>query len=330
MVRRRVAAGVGVALVIIVALLINGCVKNEAKEALETYAQHVSRLVKESDEQVSHPLFAALASANGQTPLNVEIHISEYREQAEVQANSARALNVPSSMDGAQRDFLLTMDLRVEGLVKVANLVRSALGGQNSSAATQVAGGMEIFLASDVIYSQRVAPLIAQTLAANGITGQAPPATAFLPNLGWLEPSTVVARLGGQQSSASSSGPLAPGSHGSAISGVSVDGTALEQGEQQLNHIKGGVTPTFTVSVKNAGENVETDVKVNVAVTSQGKPFKGSHTIDRTEPGKTVEVAIPVEGVPLAPAKISVEVEPVPGETNHEDTKFTYLAVFEK
>ena len=46
---------------------------------------------------------------------------------------------------------------------------------------------MEIFLASDVIYSQRVAPLIQQTLAADGIHGLSTTPSRFLPNIGWLE-----------------------------------------------------------------------------------------------------------------------------------------------
>ena len=54
----------------------------------------------------------------------------------------------------------------------MASLVRTALGGQAKQASTLIAGDMEIFLASDVIYSQRVAPLIQQTLAADGIQGQ--------------------------------------------------------------------------------------------------------------------------------------------------------------
>jgi hypothetical protein len=331
MVRRRVAAGVGVALVIIIALVVNGCLKSKAHAALESYAQHVSALVKESDEQVSRPLFATLSSANGQPPLNVEVHIDEYRQQAETQAKSAKSLSVPSSMNGAQRDFLLTMDLRVEGLVKVANLVRSALGTQNQSATTQIAGAMEIFLASDVLYSQRVAPLISETLAANAINGLNPPATAFLPNLGWLEPSTVQSRLTGKGSSSSANATPTPGTHGSALIGVSSGSAALEpESTGTFNHIHGAPNPTFTVKVEDSGSNEETNVKVDVVVVSQGKQYHASHTINKTEPGKTVQVDIPVEGVPLAPGKVSVNVEAVPGETDSENNKGTYLAIFEK
>ncbi len=43
-----------------------------------------------------------------------------------------------------------------------------------------------------------------------------------------------------------------------------------------------------------------------------------------------MSVSIPVTGVPIgAASKVEVQVEPVPGETNHEGTKDTYLAIFE-
>jgi hypothetical protein len=330
MVRRRVAAGVGVALVIIIALVVNGCLKSKANAALETYSQNVGQLVKESEEQVSHPLFETLSGAAGKSAFDVENEINQLRLLAQNQARHAKELSAPGAMGGAQRAFLLAMDLRAEGLAKIAGLVRAALGGQSSNATTQIAGDMEIFLASDVIYSQRVAPLIQQTLTANGITitEQIPSSTRFLPNLGWLESSTVQARLAGQSSSSSSSGTLAPGTHGHKLAGVSVNSTNLEP-EPTLNHVKAGTNPTFTVQVNNAGENTETNVKVEVTVESQGKQHKGSYTIQKTEPGKTVPVDIPVEGVSLGPAKILVNIEKVPGETELENNKATYLAIFE-
>ena len=53
--------------------------------------------------------------------------------------------------------------------------------------------------------------------------------------------------------------------------------------------------------------------------------------IEKAEPGKTVNVDIPVSGVPLGVAsKIEVAVQPVPGETNAENNKGTFLAIFGK
>ncbi len=52
--------------------------------------------------------------------------------------------------------------------------------------------------------------------------------------------------------------------------------------------------------------------------------------INKTEPGSTSPVDIPVEGVAVgAASRVSVYVKPVPGETNTENNKQTYDVVFE-
>jgi hypothetical protein len=326
MVRRRVAAGVGVVLLIVIVLVVNGCLKSQKTQALKDYTRNVSRIVTESDQLVSSPLFAALTDASSKPALNVETQVDQLHLEAEKQATQAKGLSVPGEMDSAQRDLLLALDLRSEGVEKVANLLRTALGGQAKQASTAIAGDMENFLASDVIYSQRVAPLIEQTLKSGGAEGQTVASTHFLPNIGWLEPSTVQSRITGQ--AASSSSQPVTGNHGSALKGVSVGASTLEP-EPTLNHISGGSNPTFTVQVENSGEFPETNVKVNVTVTAAGKQYAGSHTIEKTEPGKTVNVDIPVTGIPpSAASKIEVKIEAVPGENDTENNKNTYLAIF--
>ncbi len=328
MVRRRIAAGVGVVVLIVIVLLVNGCLKRGKEQALKDYNTSVSKIAQESQAQVARPLFATLAGAAGKSALDVSSQVNQLRMQAEEQAKQAKALSVPSPMTAAQRNFLLTLNLRVEGVAKVANLVRSALGGQAQQATTSIAGAMEIFLASDVLYSQRVVPLIQQTLAANGVTGETTSASHFLPNLGWLQTATVQAKLSGQTTAGT--GAVTPGTHGHALKGVSV-GTNTLAPSPTLNHVSGGANPTFTVMVENAGSNPQTSVKVDIAVTSEGKTLTASHLIDKTEPGSTSNVDIPVTGVALgAASRVSVNIEPVPGEGDTENNKGTYLVIFGK
>jgi hypothetical protein len=325
MVRRLVAAGVAVVLVIVIALLINGCLKSQKQQSLKDYNRSVGQLAQASDTQVSTPLFTALAGAGGKSALDVEVQIDQLRIQAQSIASRAKGLSVPGEMTAPQRDLLLALDLRAEGITKVAALVPKALGGQGQQATTLIAGDMEIFLASDVIFSQRVVPLIQQTLASNSIHGLSTSPSRFLPNVGWLDPNTAQSRITGQ---AAQNGQPVTGNHGSALKGVSV-GTNTLAPEPTLNHITGGGSPTFTVQVENSGEAPETNVKVDVTVTAGGKQFKASHVINKTEPGKTVNVEIPVTGIPLGVAsKIQVNIEGVPGENDLENNKNTYLAIF--
>jgi hypothetical protein len=328
MVRRRIAAGVGVVLLILIVLLVNGCLKRGKQQGLESYNQNVNQIAQSSEAEVSKPLFSTLAGAGGKSALNVEVQVDQLRRQAQELAEHAKGLSVPSEMTAAQRNLLLALNLRVEGLAKIANLVREALGGQAQTASTKIAGAMEIFLASDVIYSQRVVPLIQQALAAGGVSGQTTSSSRFLPNLGWLTPSTVQSNITGQ--AASSSGAVAPGTHGSALKGVSVGTSALEP-SPAINHVNGGANPTLTAMVEDSGSNPETNVKVDVAVTSEGKTLNASHVIGKTEPGQTYNVEIPVKGVTLeAASRVTVNVQPVPGETDVENNKSSFLVIFGK
>jgi hypothetical protein len=327
MVRRRVAAGVAVVLLIVIVLVINGCLKSQKTQALKDYNHSVNQVAAESETQVSRPLFAALAGASSKSALDVEVQIDQLRIAAQTVASNAKHVSTPGEMAAAQRNLLLALDLRVEGLTKVAALVPKALGTKNKQASTLLAGDMEIFLASDVVYSQRVAPLISETLAANGIHGLSTTPSRFLPNVGWLDPNTTFSRLTGQEAGTPSSQAVT-GNHGSALKVVSV-GTNILAPEPTLNHVSGGSNPTFTVQVENSGEFPETNVKVDITVTAGGKQYKASHVVEKTEPGKTVNVEIPVTGIPLgAAAKVQVSIEGVPGENDLENNKGTFLVIF--
>ena len=328
MVRRRIAAGVGVVALIVIVLLINGCLQRGKQQALESYNRNVNQIAQASESQVAKPLFTTLSNASGKSALAVEVQIDQLLRQAQELSEHARGLGVPSQMTAAQRNLLLSLDMRVEGLTKVASLVREALGGQAQQASTKIAGAMEIFLASDVIYSQRVVPLIQQALTTGGVSSQTTASSRFLPNLGWLTAGTVQAKITG--STAPGAGPVAPGTHGHALKGVSV-GTNTLAPSPTLNHVSGGANPTFTAMVENAGSNPETDVKVDVAVTTEGKTLTAQRMINKTEPGQTYNVDIPVNGVTLgAASRVSVNVEPVPGETDTENNKGTFLVIFGK
>ncbi len=327
MVRRRIAAGVAVVLLIIIVLVINGCLKSQKQQSLKDYNHHVSEIAGEYETVVAKPLFTALTGATGKPALNVETEVNQLLLEAQKLNTRAQGLSTPGEMTGAQRSLLMGLSFRTEGITKIAAELPAALGGQSKQVAPKIAGAMETFLTSDIIYSQRVAPLIQQELKGSGITASTSP-SRFLPNIGWLETNTVLARLTGQPTGTASSTGVSPGTHGSALISTAVGTNTLEP-EPTLNHISGGSSPAFTVTVENTGTNAESNVKVDVTVTTAGQQRKDSHVINSTQPGTKVNVEIPVTGVPLGVAsKIEVAVEPVPGETNSENNKSNYLAIF--
>jgi hypothetical protein len=327
MVRRRVAFGVAVALLIVIVLVVNGCVKSEKTQALKNYNHNVSQLTGESNEQVARPLFSTLSGASGKQALEVEEQVDQLRIKAQSLATQVHDLSVPSEMEGAQRNLLLAFNLSVEAIEKIAGLLPKALGGKDKQSIEHIAGANEILLAADVLDSQRVVPLIQQTLVEHGVKGLTTTPSRFLPNIGWLEPNTVSTRLTGTSSSQSTA-PTS-GTHGSALKGVSVGSTTLAP-EPTLNHVSGGGSPTFTVSVEDSGETPQSNVKVTVSVSAAGKQYKSSHAIETLEPGKTAQAQVSLTGIPTGVAsKVEVEVEAVPGEANVENNKASFLAIFE-
>jgi len=328
MMRRGVAAAAAIVLVIVIVLVVNGCLKSEKQQSLKTYNREVSTLAQEFQAQISHPLFVTLTGATSKSALDVEQQVDELQAQAQALAARAKALSVPSEMSAAQQALLLVFDLRVEGMNKVSALLPTTLGGKAKQTGAHLAGAMETFLASDVIYTQRVLPLVHQTLAANGLGELAVSGSRSLPNLGWLETSTLLTRLGASSGNGKSQTGLAPGTHGSELLGVSVGSTTLEA-EPAVNHLSAGANPTFSVNFSDSGENSENNVKVDVTVTAAGKQFKASHVVSSTQAGGKYNAEVTVNGVPLgAPAKVEAYVEPVPGETDTENNKASYLAVF--
>jgi hypothetical protein len=329
-VRRGIALAVALVVLILVVVGINGCLNSQKHTALRNYSRNVTSIVQQADSQISVPLFKTLVDAKGKSEIDVEAAINQARLDAQQEAQQAGSLSVPGDMSAAQRDLLLALNLRAGALAKLSDLVRTVLAGSGDTATAerQIAGQMEVLLASDVLYSQRVAPLISQALANNGIT-DTPPATAtrFLPNVGWLDASTVGNRLNGTTSSAQ---PFVPGNHGSALQSVAVGSNTLVAGT--TNHVSGaGAGVTFTVGVLNSGAFNEHNVKVDVTITRAGSAaITASKTIDQTTPGNTVSADIPVSQAPPlgSPTKVVVFIEGVPGENDLTNNKGTYTVIF--
>ena len=333
MVRRGVAAGVALVVAIVLIIGIKGCVDSQRQDALRAYGNDVGSIIGESDGQVGQPFFALLSGTAGKDPLNVEVSINNYRDMALQEARRAQALSVPGSLVGAQRAFLLVLDLRAEALGKVADQIRTAMAkgsaGQQD-AANVIAGEMQEFLASDVVYSQRVKPLIAQTLSSNGISTGRPPDTNFLADLTWLDPVTVLNRLSGGGGGATG-GQVAPGLHGHALTGVSFGGQPLSPAPT-VNRLTGAGSSDFTVTIANQGTNDETGVKVDLSLTGSGPALSASKTIDQTKAGANASVVIPLSATPPTgvPLRLTAKVEPVPGEKNVSNNQQSFVVVLSK
>src|SRR5436190_8281893 len=198
LVRRAIGLGGVVLILILLVVGVKACSSSAKKNSLRDYNTDVASIARDSDTQVTGPFFKLLESPNKGSAVNVEAQINQFRASAEDLAKRSRALSPPDEMRDAHIALQMGLDLRAGALDKISEKIRAALGTGSGAetAVNQIAGQMQAFLSSDVIWSQRVAPLIKEGLDGSDITGQTTPISRSLPNLGWLDPATVAARLG--------------------------------------------------------------------------------------------------------------------------------------
>jgi len=332
LVRRAVAIGGLVLLLILLFVAVRSCASSRQENALKDYNREVSSIIRESDTQVGEPFFQLLGQAGSESPQDLQTNISGYRVQAEAQLKQARSLDVPDEMKGAQQSLLIALEFRRDGLGFIAEKIRTALGDEGEAAndaITQIAGQMQAFLSSDVLYQARVAPLIKSALDDAEIGGQRIAASRFLPGIEWLSEETVAAQLEQELTTGGGEdGEPAPGLHGTGLESVTVGETQLQP--DAPNRIAANEDTAFVVAFTNQGENDEFDVKVNLSIEGGDKPIKASRTVDTVAKGQTAEASIPLGAAPPTGEAVTVKVTvaKVPGEKKTDNNTQEYDVLF--
>jgi hypothetical protein len=332
-VRRAVALGGGLLLLILLVFAVRGCLDTRHENALKDYNREVSSIAAESEQQVGKAFFDLLSRPGSESAVDLQTAISGYREQAETQLSQAKRLSVPEDMKGAQQSLLIALELRRDGLDVIAQQIRTALGEGDTATdgITAIAGQMQVFLASDVLYDTRVIPFIKEALDAAEVGGQQISDSNFLTDISWLAPATVAERLGSDASTGSggNQGEPAPGLHGHGLVSVSAGDVALAP--DAANRVPARPAPVFTVRFANQGENDEFEVKVVVTVTpDSGRPIKVERTVDTVAQGTEAEATLALPRSPAVgtSATIKAEVRKVPGEEKTDNNSQEYRALF--
>jgi hypothetical protein len=332
MVRRIAALAIGVLIIVLLVLGINGCLNSRQEQALKDYNREVSTIVRDADANAD-AVYETL-STGGQPSTDVQSEINQLRFRAQALTKRAEDLDVPGDMRPAHRNVLLSLSLLQEAMGRIAERLPAALSTDSATAVPAVraiAGEFQAFDAANVVYNRRGAALIKQVLDGEEIGGQTIQNSSFVQNFGWLQPSTVARRINAQAGrGAGDAGTTepAPGLHGHGLLGVSVGDVTLTPG--QANRIPAASNLTFSVKVANQGDNPETDVRVRVRIRGAGEPISVQKVIDQTMAKTETTVAIPLgEAPPIGqPVTITVEVLSVPGEKNTANNSSSYPALF--
>ena len=333
--RRAVAAGVGLLVLVLLVVFVRGCLNSAEEQALKDYNRDVAAVVQKANENTA--TFFDTLTAGGSSPSDLQTQINQLRVRAESETREAVNLEVPGEMKAPHRSFVLTLSLLEEAIGKVAEKVPSALasdGAVAEGAVKSIAGEMQSFTAGDVAYQRRVAAVIQQILNEQDLSATVQ-TSSFQQNLGWLDPDIVARRIGsdaGRGAGGGATGDPAPGTHGHGLVSVAVGDKTLAPGEVS-NRIPASSTLAFKAVIANQGENIETDVRVRVRISGPNvKTINAQKTVDQTRPGTNAEVSVPLgQAPPIGEAvTIRVEVRGVPGEEKTDNNVQTYTALFER
>src|SRR3954453_8631664 len=325
MLRRTIAIIGVVVLVVLLVVGINGCLDSRKDTAFKNYASDVRALVT-AEQDLSKRLFETLSKPGTGDALDVQTQVNAQRVDAEQLVDRAKGTDHPGELSNAHGWLVTAFEFRADAIGKIANLLPTALGDKGKQAAIDsIAGQMQAFLASDVIYSQRAIPALTSAFNKRNITERFPN-VQFLPDLGWLDPDTVRTRLeklsGGGQAAT-------PGLHGTALQGVTVQPSGTVLTDTGINRVALTDQLSFDVKVQNGGDSEETDVGVSIAI-SDGKDIKVDQTIPRVAAGQSETVSVPVTDKPDtgAVSTVTVQIAAVPGEKNTDNNKATYKVAF--
>lgn len=320
MLRRALALGGGLILLILIVLGVKGCLDARANRELSDYARNVTQIVEET-QQTSEKFFARLEDPGNASVTDFVDQVEADRSAVDTYATRIDELGTPGDMSRAQSNLELAYELRANAMDEIAAKMSTALGDAGADKAMEgIAKQMQKLLASDVVYEQVVRPEVDGVLASNGISDSDLPESTFLPDEKWLEESTVSEALSGI--SGGSSGDVS-GVHGTELAGVLVNGTELVEGAPAT--IAGEEGVEVEVQVQNQGESTETGI--NVAVSFEGNTVKGE--IDEIAVGEIGSTSILLTPTPSGEVTLEVEVEAVPGEQVTENNEAAYTLLVE-
>jgi hypothetical protein len=322
MLRRLLALGAALVVLILIVLGVKGCLDARARGAISNYSKDVKQLLVETN-QTSKDFFSKLEEPGA-------LSVTEFTGQVEADSSAMGnyktridGLSAPGGLGEAQGSLELVYTLRAEAMEKIAEKLPTALGEAGAARATSaIAKQMQTLLASDVVYETVVRPEVNGKLSAEGITGSDLPKAPFVPDgTKWLEEEEVAKALG--TVSGSSGGEPSPGVHGLGLVGTSIGGAELTA--ESTNSVAVEGTPEVEVTVQNQGESTENGV--TVVVKAGGK--ETTQEIASLEAAAEETAVVPLTPAPKGETTLEVKVEPVPGEQFTENNEATYTVIFE-
>jgi len=314
-------------IVLLLVLWVNGCREDKRKDAYRNYVKKVQDYGQQSQRLGRN--FNKLLTTLGTKEADVESELSGLARQQEQIASAARGLNPPGRLRAEDAHMLDSLDLRTNGLRGMTDAFRSTASSKNATTAGgELAVQMQRLIASDVIWADLFMEPTKSELQRLGVTGVNVPDSIFLPNPDIATTASMKSlwqRIHGAATGGSNCSP-----RGTGLVSTKALPSGKDLSEGSLNTIQLSTDLSFTVTVKNSGCAQEVSLRVTLTIQQSPKPIKSRKTIPLIDPGNEESVSFSGLGLPPLDQKTSltVEVDPVPGETNTGNNSANYPVQF--
>jgi CARDB len=314
-------------IILLLVLWVNGCREDKRKDAYRTYVKQVSDYA--SGSQRLGRQFNTLLTSRGTKESDVESELAGLAGQQDQITNNARNLDPPGHLRDQDSHMLEAFELRANGLRGMSDAFRSTASSKNADAAgSDLAVQMQRFIASDVIWQDFFKEPTKEELQRLSVTGVNVPDSVFLRNPDIATSPSMKAvwqRIHGAATGGSTCSP-----RGTGLVSTTVLPAGKELSTGATNTIQQSTDLAFQVKVKNSGCAQEVGLKVTLTIQQSPNPIKSRKTIPLIDSG--AEQTVEFRNLPLPPldqkTSVTVEVDPVPGETKTDNNSASYPVQF--
>ena len=316
-------------IVLLLVVWINGCREDQRKDAYRDYVEKVDEYATES-QQLGRQL-NQLLTTRGTQESEVEQELAGLAAQQDQIANGARGLDPPGRLRDQDAHMLDAFDLRTNGLRGMNQVFTTAGPNKSANAAgAELALQMQRFVASDVIWEDLFREPTKAELDNLDITGVNVPGSVFLRNPDIATTASMKAvwqRIHGAATGGANCEP-----RGTGIVSTSILPGGRELSTESTNTIELSTDLTLAVTIQNSGCAQEVGLKVRMTIQQTPRPITAQRTIDLIDPGDeaTVNFTDLQDRSPDLDQRTSltVEVDPVPDETNTDNNTENYPVQF--
>ena len=218
MVRRSIALVAGVIVLILLVLGVRSCLNTRSENAIKDYSNDSAELLRASKLE-GDQLFKLLEGEGGTDQATAIINqLNAYRVDSSELVDRANRLDVPGDLSGAQSELREVLELRRDGFADITDALQVALGDQQRrEGSDDVAKQMQVFLASDIVDTQRFRPSLFDVLRDKDLSAPDLPQNGFVPDIQWLQPDFVADQVNALRTGTGGDEDAAPGLHGNGI-----------------------------------------------------------------------------------------------------------------